>query len=319
LLSRYERAAALAVEFALYAGCCVVAYRCPEAVSAALTESFYLSEALIGVLICGSLLMFVVLLQIRIYRNHQSQIRELNRELEAQNEQLNSLNRMKTEFLQYIKHEIKNPLLVISLSTDLIRTCVGEGEKETLGTLSNIQNEALRLGRMINGMVELATMSGHSMIRDKADFAALLKTCAETSRLPIEKKNNKLHINIAPGLPPVYIEAEQFERVPINLLTNAMECTQGGEITLEASVKNDYITVRVRDTGEGVPPEILPRIFERGVSGKGGKGYGLAICKTIVEAHGGEIGIESERGKGTTVTFTIPVYSGQNEARRDEL
>jgi signal transduction histidine kinase len=94
-----------------------------------------------------------------------------------------------------------------------------------------------------------------------------------------------------------------------------MDATQNGEILLEASFKNNYITVHVSDTGEGVPPEFLSRVFERGVSGKGGKGYGLAICKTIVEAHGGEIKIKSEQGKGTAVTFTIPVYGGQSEGR----
>ena len=98
-----------------------------------------------------------------------------------------------------------------------------------------------------------------------------------------------------------------------------MECTQDGDITLEAFVEKNYITVCIRDTGEGVQPELLPRVFERGVSGKGGKGYGLSICKTIVEAHGGDIEVESEQGKGTAVTFTIPVYSGQNEARKDGL
>ena len=91
-----------------------------------------------------------------------------------------------------------------------------------------------------------------------------------------------------------------------------------GEITLEAAAANNYITVVIRDAGKGIAPELLPRLFERGVSGKGGKGYGLSICKTIVEAHGGEIKIASEQGRGTTATFSIPVYGGQREARNHE-
>jgi signal transduction histidine kinase len=174
---------------------------------------------------------------------------------------------------------------------------------------------------MVNGMVELAVMNEKPQSREKTDLAAMLKKCAEKERLYAEQKHDKLRVDISPDLPYVYAEPEQLERVPINLLSNAIDCTQDGEITLEATADNGYITIRVRDTGEGIPPELMPRIFERGVSGKGGKGYGLSICKTIVEAHGGEIEIKSEQrdaapngrcGGGTTVTFTLPVYGGQN-------
>ena len=171
---------------------------------------------------------------------------------------------------------------------------------------------------MINGMVEMATMSGNAANRERADFAELLLNCYEAFRLQMERKNTMLRVNIPPGLPFVYAEAEQLMRVPVNLLSNAVNATQNGEIILEASAENNYITVNIGDNGEGISPEFLPHVFERGVSGKGGKGYGLSICKTIVEAHGGEISIESEPGGGTVVTFSIPVYGGQNEARNNE-
>jgi signal transduction histidine kinase len=239
------------------------------------------------------------------------------KELEEANNALHELNRMNTEFLQDIKHEIRNPLHVISLGTDYIHARVGTegGAEEVRNALGIIQNEALRLGRMVNGMVELATMSESPKNREKVDFAALLRHCAETARLQAEQSKNTLRVELAPDLPYVYAEAEQLERVPVNLLSNAVNATENGEITLEVSCENNYITVRVRDTGDGISPDLLPRVFERGVSGKGGKGYGLAICKTIVEAHGGEIKIKSEQGKGTAVTFTIPVYGGQSEGR----
>jgi len=95
------------------------------------------------------------------------------------------------------------------------------------------------------------------------------------------------------------------------LLSNAANHTQNGEIALTADFSDGYISVSIADTGEGIDPELLPRIFERGVSGRGGTGYGLVICKTVIEAHGGVIKAESEPGKGTTVTFTVPVYGGQ--------
>ena len=313
LLSKYERTAALITLFILYAGCCIIAYYFPETLSPVETEHFYLIEALVGVLICGSLLMFVVLLQIRIYRNRQEQIRKLNRELEARNAQLDSLNRIKTEFLQDIKHEVRNPLHVISLGADFVhdRIDADYGAEEAHKALNAMQNEAVRLGRMINGVVEMATMSGYATNRERVDFAELLRNCCDASRLQTEQNNTMLRINIPTGLPYVYAEAEQLVRVPVNLLSNAVNATQNGEITLDASAESNYITVIIRDTGEGISPELLPHVFERGVSGQGGKGYGLSIGKTIVEAHGGTIIIENGKLGGAVVTFTVPVYGGQ--------
>ena len=237
--------------------------------------------------------------------------------LAGENAALESLSRMKTEFLQDIKHEIRNPLQVISLGTDFVAGCISNPEREpdAKNALTAVQHEAMRLGHMVNGMVELATMSGN-INRKKTDLAAMLKNCAETSRLLLKQKNIALHIDAAPSLPHVYVEAEQMVRVPINLInnaTNAIGHGQDGKIVITATADEGYVTVRMRDTGEGIPSGLLPKVFERGISGKGSKGFGLSICKTIIEAHGGTIGIESEKGSGTAVTFTIPVYGGQSE------
>jgi signal transduction histidine kinase len=240
------------------------------------------------------------------------------KELAAEKAALEKHNRMKTEFLQDIKHEVRNPLHVISLGTDFVNQCIEmkDMDAEARNALSTIQNEALRLGRMVNGMVELANMSGSPASRKRIDFAEILSHAAETARLSAEKKYNALRVDISPGLPYVYGEAEQLERVPVNLLENANICTRNGTIAIEAKHSGEYITVSVSDTGEGIDPDLLPRVFMRGVSGRGGKGYGLSMCRTIIEAHGGEIDIESEIGKGTTVTFTIPVYGGQENRER---
>jgi signal transduction histidine kinase len=101
-------------------------------------------------------------------------------------------------------------------------------------------------------------------------------------------------------------------------MSNAAENLQGGKITVTAALNESgsFIIVRVKDNGSGIAPELLPRLFERGVSGRGGTGYGLFICKTIVDAHGGNIEIDSESNGGTTVTFTVPVYGGQEAGHK---
>jgi len=247
----------------------------------------------------------------------------------AENAALENLSRVKTGFLQDIKHEVRNPLHVISLGVDYVNEYFEpKGNAEEAGlVLATMQNEALRLGRMVEGMVELATMEGSKTGRQKTDFAELITSCANNYRLKLTNNQNALQVNISDDLPFVYAESEQLDRVIINLLSNANDSVTGGEISVEAYAENNYIIVHVRDNGGGVDPRLMPRIFERGVSGKGHDGFGLAISKTIVEAHGGTIMVESgelraqsrsadvenlsEPVEGSIVTFTIPGYGGQ--------
>ena len=238
------------------------------------------------------------------------------KDLSRKNETLNRLNRTKTEFLQDMSHEMKTPLTVIATGIDytdsIIRKENGDVDKARQA-LETIQEETQRLGRMVSGMIKLANMnvSGN---RTRVDFAALLKSGTETFQMT--HKSNTLHVEITPDLPDVFVEHDSFSQVINNLLSNALNHTQNGEITLSADLCDGFITVRVADTGEGIDPELLPRVFKRGVSGRGGTGYGLDICKTVVEAHGGDIDIESKPGNGTIVTFTVPVYGGQEAVHK---
>ena len=234
--------------------------------------------------------------------------------LAERNAMLDGLNRTKTEFLQDMSHEMKAPLTVIATGIDFADMQISESDgdiQKAQNALETIREETQRLGRMVGGMVNLAAMSVNGENRKRVDFAALISDNAEAFRIPLEQQNNSLTVETAPGMPDVFVEDDRFTHVITNLLSNAANHTQRGQITVAADFDNEYITVRVTDTGEGVSPDILPRVFERGVSGRGGTGYGLYICKTIVEAHGGAIKIDSNPNEGTAVTFTVPVYGGQ--------
>ncbi|MCL2107634.1 MAG: HAMP domain-containing histidine kinase [Oscillospiraceae bacterium] len=313
MLEGWARAILISAEFLLYTVCYLVEYRFTGPLAAFATEYDHMLSILVGLVSVGIMLFAVVTLYMRIYNNQQKQLEKANHALEE-------LNRMKTEFLQDMSHEMQNPLTTIT-------RCIGHAGSrlelpDGLGAARDVLNiaedEALRLGRMVASMVNLAAMSGSAEGREKINFAEILSNCAEMFRLQLNNRGNALHVDIDPGLPPVYGIADSLKQVPINLLANAARHTGNGAVTLEASLESGFITVVVRDTGEGIPPELLPRVFERGVSSNKSPGYGLSICRTIVEAHGGEIQIESEQGKGTAVTFTIPAYGGQSEARRHE-
>ena len=237
----------------------------------------------------------------------------------SENELLDKLNRTKTEFLQDMSHEMKAPLTVIATGIDFADQEIGrEGGDltEARSALDAVREETQRLGRMVSGMISLAAMSGITENRKRVDFAVLLGSSTEAFRLLMEKYHNALRVKIDPDLPDVFVEHDRFTQVMANLLTNAADHTWDGQVFVMAEHNGPVITVQVSDTGDGIERSLLPKVFERGVSGRGGTGYGLYICKTVVEAHGGTIKIESEPGKGTTVTFTVPVYGGQEARHR---
>jgi len=242
-----------------------------------------------------------------------------NERLAEHNAMLDGLNKTKTEFLQDMSHEMKAPLTVIATGIDFADREIGRdgGDlAEARSALDAVREETQRLGRMVSGMISLAAMSGIAENRKRVDFAALLGSSAEAFRLPMDKYHNALRVEIDPDLPDVFVEHDRFTQVMANLLANAADHTRDGQIFVTAEHDGPVITVHVSDTGDGIEPELLPAVLERGVSGGGGTGYGLYICKTVVEAHGGTIKIESEPGKGTAVTFTVPVYGGQEAGHR---
>jgi len=228
---------------------------------------------------------------------------------------------IKRAFLQDMSHEMKSPLNAIVTGIEFADMQVNI-EQVTLPKASEAldyaREEALRLGRMVDGMVNLTAMSQSGKNRTRVNFTELLQTSAGVFRALLEQRGNIMDTKIAADLPHVFVESDRFAQVMANILTNAADHTQNGRITLTAECNNAYITVWLTDTGEGVSPELLPFIFERGISGKGGTGYGLYISKTIVEAHGGRITMDSEPGKGTTLTFTVPVYGGQEAGHINE-
>jgi len=235
-------------------------------------------------------------------------------ETKRREESLTELNRTKTEFLQDMSHEMKAPLTVIATGIDFadMQLKAESGSLSEAGeALETVREETQRLGRMVSGMVNMASMSEVGENRKRVDFSALLNNSAEAFRVAIQQRGNSLGVEIAEGLPDVFVENDRYVQVMANLFNNARDNTDNGLITLTADQDGKYISVRLTDTGVGIEPELLPRVFDRGVSGSGSTGYGLYICKTVVEAHGGSIAIESEPDKGTAVTFTVPVYAGQ--------
>lgn len=157
-------------------------------------------------------------------------------------------------------------------------------------------------------MLTLASMSENTD-KKAVDFTTLLRGSAEMFSLHLQKGGNRLSAEIAGEL-NVFGNADLLAQVMANLLQNAAAHTQQGEVTLGARKAGHEVLATVKDTGSGISAELLPHVFERGVS-TGGTGFGLYLCKTVVESHGGRIWIESTPGSGTIVTLVLPTYEGQ--------
>ncbi len=234
---------------------------------------------------------------------------EREQRAEAEKEMLSEMNRLKSAFYADLSHEMKTPLTVIAVNAQFAAQNIGAGavDEETITDLNAISAEARRLAQMVTSLVGIGRMQGAEGGRAPLALGSLLTETARIYQTLFARKKNTLTAEAKPELPGVEGNADQLIQVLINLLSNANRHTSGGEVHMRAEAVESKVKVSVRDNGEGIAPDLLPHVFERYRHGEhGGSGLGLPICKAIVEEHGGEIGLESEEGRGTTVWFTLP-------------
>lgn len=235
------------------------------------------------------------------------------RELEESNRLLERLNRMKTDYLAMISHEMRTPLTVISGASQLTEWQLEEGktDAQTIQRLRTASQEAQRLANLAGGLLNVSA-SRH----DIEGFATLSpQALLARARLVIEpillKHQNRLSVVVQPSCSPVWANEDMLLQVLLNLCVNANQHMKNGSLTIDVREMRGAIRFQVSDSGSGIAPELLPHIFERGISGGGGTGLGLPLCREIIEAHSGSIAIESQAGAGTDVVFTLPKEGAQ--------
>jgi NtrC-family two-component system sensor histidine kinase KinB len=230
---------------------------------------------------------------------------------------LREIDRLKSEFISTASHELRTPLTSVQMGVHLLL----EG---TLGELTDNQSEVLqacrqdceRLDKLMRDLLDLSKIEAGESKPQLAPVRAreLIVAAVKELRPRVEAKNLELHVDAPVDLPSVEVDRTQIERVLSNLVINAIRYTRNGEIKISAERRNDHVAVSVSDTGSGIPSGYLARIFDKFVqvpgAQAGGAGLGLAISKSLVEAHGGRISVRSEMGRGTTFTFTLPLAAG---------
>jgi len=227
---------------------------------------------------------------------------------------LDRSQRLRRQMTADIAHELRTPLSIIVGHLDAVEEGVLPPNAQTIGIM---RDEAARLARLIDDLrtLSLADAGELSLARTPVEPGALLKRSAAAYQPAAQAAGIELAVEVAPGLPPVSVDAERMAQVLGNLLDNALlHVPRGGRIVLAARPAADGVELRVQDDGPGIPPEDLELVFERLYRSDasrqryaGGSGLGLAIAKSIVEAHGGSIQAESAPEAGTTFVVTLPV------------
>jgi len=243
-------------------------------------------------------------------------------------EALAELDRAKTVFFSNVSHEFRTPLtLLLGPLQDLLAGTAGELPSAAREQLLLAQRNAGRLLRLVNTLLDFSRIEAGRMqaVFEPTDLAALSADLASVFRSAVERAGLRLNIDCPPLPQPVYVDRELWEKIVLNLLSNALKFTFAGEIDVRLAWQGDHATLTVRDTGVGIPADELPRLFERfhriqGTRGRSaeGTGIGLALVQELVRLHGGTVTVESTPGKGTAFRISVPAGSAHLPSDRIE-
>jgi PAS domain S-box-containing protein len=230
-------------------------------------------------------------------------------------ELLAELDRAKTTFFSNISHEFRTPLtLMIGPLEQLLQQA--EPLSETARARIEIAHRnSLRLLKLVNNLLDFSRIEAGriSAIYEQVDLSQLTAELASGFRSAIERAGLELRIECAPIADDVYVDRDMWEKIVLNLLSNAFKFTLKGSIAVEQKQVGDTVQLSVRDTGTGIPESELPNLFRRfhrveGAQGRSyeGSGIGLALVQELVKLHGGSVTVESKEGVGTTFKVAIP-------------
>lgn len=231
--------------------------------------------------------------------------------------ELRHLEQIRQDFVANVSHELRTPISSIKGYSETLLEGALDDKRNAREFVSIIQQEANRLANLINDLLDLSKIESGKMKMNfiRIDFAALLERNAAVIEKQAKAKAITLKLDIAAGLSKIKADETRISQVIINLLDNAVKYTpQKGSVCVSAKVINRALQVDVTDTGIGIGERDLPRIFERFFRvdkarsrEMGGTGLGLSIVKHIVQAHGGQVWVNSTPGLGSTFSFTLPL------------
>jgi len=251
------------------------------------------------------------------YANLEHKVEERTKELEITNQRLEAANRHKSQFLANVSHELRTPLNSIIGFTRLVL-------RKTEGQIPGLQKENLQkvlissehLLNLINGLLDLSKIEAGRMevFAETFKLDEIIRVATSTVEPMLKDGRVRLVTEVAPDIPPMKTDRDKLKQALLNLLSNAVKFTEKGEIKVSAWHENGTLKLTVSDSGIGMKKEALDYIFDEfrqadmsSTRRYGGTGLGLAIVKRFINLMGGDISVESEVGKGSKFTVTIPM------------
>ncbi len=243
------------------------------------------------------------------------EVRDLGQSINRMAQQVQASQQAQRDFLANVSHELKTPLTSIQGFAQAIADGTVDSTQGVQRSAGIIHAEAQRMRRMVEELLDLARLEAglKSLKREPVELRALLAAAADKFSLRAQEKQVTLRADLPPVLPMLKGDGDRLAQVFTNLLDNALQHTPaGGAITLSAAPTAAGLAITVADTGAGIPPDDVPRIFERfyqvdkARTRTAGLGLGLTISKDIVEAHGGRLSVASQLGRGSQFTVLLP-------------
>jgi two-component system CheB/CheR fusion protein len=232
-------------------------------------------------------------------------------------EALREAHRQKDDFLAMLAHELRNPLAAIEYATQLSKVC----PDQSAGATEIIERQVGHLTHLIDDLLDVSriTRDRIKLQRERLDARVIVRRAVATAQPAIETSRHQLSLVLPDSPLPIYADPTRVEQILVNLLTNAAKYTPaGGEISVRAYAENEQLAIKVKDTGIGIPAEMLSRVFELFMQvnpglerSQGGLGIGLTVVRRLAELHGGSVSAASEGpGKGSEFTVRLPLLPG---------
>jgi len=251
----------------------------------------------------------------RVPQKGKDEIGELSAAFNSMAEQLDNKEQVRRQLLADIAHELRTPLSIIQGN---LEAWLDEVITPTPEQITSVHDETILLSRLVTDLRDLSLAeAGHLKLhKTSTDLDDIISIEFPGFEERAQEQQASIHCDIPSDLPPVFVDADRIRQVLRNLVSNALRyTTTGGTIKIRVdSSPPGWVTICVSDTGSGIDPEDLPYVFDHFFKadksrhrGYGGSGIGLAIVKQLVEAHGGEVWVESQPGEGSSFYFTVPI------------